>query len=89
MPTEMVSPANHFCLKFRSFHSSEGITPLDFLWKINSRLLPKAKHGCVFRDPLDAQLFGERVEENVAGLVDALINVDHTMRLVAARRSST
>ena len=28
MPTEMVSPANHFCLKLRIFHSSEGITPL-------------------------------------------------------------
>ncbi len=28
IPTEMVSPANHFWRKLRSFHSSEGITPL-------------------------------------------------------------
>ena len=28
IPTKMVSPANHFCLKFRAFHSSDGITPL-------------------------------------------------------------
>jgi len=27
MPTEIVSPANHFCLKLRSFHYSDGITP--------------------------------------------------------------
>ena len=27
MPTEMVSPAYHFCLKVRTFHSSDGITP--------------------------------------------------------------
>jgi len=31
MPTEIVSPANHFCLKLRIFHSSEGITPLTSL----------------------------------------------------------
>jgi len=28
MPTEMVSPAYHFCLKFLIFHSSDGITPV-------------------------------------------------------------
>jgi hypothetical protein len=28
IPTEMVSPAYHFCLKLRIFHSSEGMTPL-------------------------------------------------------------
>ena len=28
IPTEMVSPAYHFCLKLRIFHCSEGMTPL-------------------------------------------------------------
>src|SRR2546421_2416149 len=28
IPTEIVSPAYHFCLKLRIFHCSEGITPL-------------------------------------------------------------
>jgi hypothetical protein len=27
MPTEIVSPAYHFCLKFLIFHSSDGMTP--------------------------------------------------------------
>src|SRR2546426_873456 len=28
IPTEIVSPAYHFCLKLRIFHCSEGMTPL-------------------------------------------------------------
>src|SRR6266851_3104097 len=43
MPTEIVSPANHFCLKLRIFHSSEGITPLTSLGKSMPVFWPKPK----------------------------------------------
>ena len=43
IPTEMVSPANHFCLKFRIFHSSDGITPLTSLGRSIPVFCPKPK----------------------------------------------
>ena len=50
MPTEIVSPANHFCLKLRIFHSSDGITPLTSLRQIDARLLSQSERGRIFRN---------------------------------------
>ncbi len=81
MPTEMVSPAYHFCLKFRIFHSSDGMTPLASSGKINAGLLAQPQRGRVLRNAVDPQLFRQGVEENVAGLVNRLGQID---RAVAA-----
>ena len=72
MPTEIVSPAYHFCLKFLIFHSSDGITPVTSLGRSMPVFWPRPSIGGVLRDAVDAQLFRQRVEENVAGLVDRL-----------------
>ena len=48
MPTEIVSPANHFCLKFRIFHSSEGITPLTSLGRSIPVFCPRPRSVAYF-----------------------------------------
>ena len=75
MPTEIVSPANHFCLKFLIFHSSDGMMPRDFVRKIDAGLLSQAEVGRIFGDAFDAELFGERIEEDITGLIDSLFQI--------------
>ena len=48
MPTEMVSPANHFCLKFLIFHSSDGMTPLTSLGRSMPVFWPKPRSVAYF-----------------------------------------
>src|SRR5207245_10193319 len=51
----------------------------NFLRQIDPGLLPKAKSGGIFRDAVDAEFLGERVEEDVAGLVDSFRDADHAV----------
>ncbi len=79
MPTEMVSPANHFCLKFLNLPLFAGHHAADFLRQIDAGLLPQSEHGCVLGDASDAQLLRQRVEISVAGLIDGFGSVDRAM----------
>ena len=47
----------------------------DFLRQIDAGFLSQAKRGRVFGDALDPQLFRQRIEEDVAGLVNRLAQI--------------
>src|ERR1041384_7754088 len=71
MPTEIVSPAYHFCRKLRSFHSSDGITPLTSCGRSIPVFCPRPKavaYCAIFAIP---NLLSQCVEEHVAGLINA------------------
>ena len=80
MPTEMVSPAYHFWRNVFIFHSSDGMIPLAS----SGRSIPvfcEADSRGVLGNGIDAEALGERVKENVTGLIDALADVDHTVNV--------
>src|SRR5579871_5959232 len=54
----------------------------DFLRKIDAGFLTEAQHGRVLRDAFNPQLLRQGVEEDVARLVDAFVDVHHAMHLM-------
>src|SRR5258708_24749083 len=52
----------------------------DFLRQVNPGLLSQPEHGRVLGDTLDAQLFRQRIKENIAGLETSLCDVGDAMR---------
>ena len=51
----------------------------DFIGKINAGLLSQAKGVGIFGDAADAQPLGQRIEEDVARLIDGFADTDDAM----------
>ncbi len=83
MPTEITSPAYHFSCWVFSFHAVEGMVPETSSGRSMPVFWRDADLGGVLGDGVDAEPFGERVVEGVAGPGDGVIDVDHAVMLVA------
>ena len=74
--TEIVSPANHFCRKLRSFHSGEGTVPAASFGRSMPDLCAKARLMRIEGDIVDAGFVADVIEIGVAGLRDAFVQRD-------------
>ncbi len=79
MPTEMVSPANHFCLKLRIFHSSDGITPVTSFGRSMPVFCPRPSAVAYFAIRSMPSFSAKCVEEHVAGLVNRFVLINRAV----------